>query len=278
MTYKTLLLHVDDSSACAKRTQLAIDLAQTFDAHLIGLYGVPPFPIPAHMRAELGETYETWCKRLLKDARERAQAGFKDWISHAGIAAEWRCAEREVLEAFQLEAPYADLNIVGQTDPDAESPSVGRDFPELICLTSGRPVLVIPYAGTFARIGERVLIGWNGSREAARAVSDALPFLKQASEVAVLAVNPQRDDSSHRDDPGANLVKCLARHGVKAEAMQSYSDEVDAGNLLLSRAADLSADLLVMGAYGHSRVREMVLGGVTRTLLRDMTLPVLMSH
>ncbi|HSF47349.1 MAG TPA: universal stress protein [Burkholderiales bacterium] len=278
MTYKTLLLHVDDSLACAKRTQVAVDLVQTFDAHLMGLYGVPPFPIPAHMRAELGEAYETWCKRLLKDARERAQAAFENWISHAGIAAEWRCAERDVLEAFQIEAPYADLIIVGQTDPDPESPSVVRDFPELICLSSGRPVLIIPYAGAFARIGKHVLIAWNGSREAARAVSDALPFLKRASQITVLAVNAEQDDSGHRDDPGANLVNYLARHGVKAEATQSYSDEVDAGNLLLSRAADLSADLLVMGAYGHSRVREMVLGGVTRTLLRDMTLPVLMSH
>jgi nucleotide-binding universal stress UspA family protein len=277
MSYKTVLLQLDDGKACGERTQVAINLAQAFDAHLIGFYSVDPYPIPRYLRG-LGDAYEVWRKRLLRENREKAEAAFRERIAQARLRAEWRCAEDDVLPAFQMQARYADLIIVGQSNPEPGGRCVPADFPELLCLSVGRPVMVIPYAGTFRTIGERVLVAWNASREATRAVADALPFLTRATHVTVLAINPQKGGTEHGDVPGADVAWYLARHGVKAEATQTYSGEVDAGNLLLSRAADYSADLLVMGAYGHSRVKEMVLGGVTRTILHDMTLPVLMAH
>lgn len=275
MTYKSILLHLDDSGACAARTSLAIELAITHEAHLTAFYGEPTFA--AHMHADMAGMPIERFEEEAKGKRERVKAKFEEQISRAKYQGEWRASDVEVLnvlDEFSIHARYADLIILGQTDPDVELPSVPGDFPELVCLSVGRPVLVVPYAGGFSHIGERVLIAWNGSREATRAVSDALPLLKRAKQVTVLVINADRD--AHGEIPGADITWYLARHGVEAQVMQAVSEDV--GELLLSRAADLSADLLVMGAYGHSRLKEMVLGGVTRTVLKSMTLPVLMSH
>jgi nucleotide-binding universal stress UspA family protein len=153
-----------------------------------------------------------------------------------------------------------------------------RPRPERVALAAGRPVLAIPYAGRFEAVGRRVLIGWDASREATRAVADAMPLLAAAETVSVLSIDPREGPSAHGPVPGADISPHLARHGVNATVERTVSAGVPAGDLLLSRAADLGADLLVVGAYGHSRARELLLGGVTRTLLQSMTLPVLMSH
>jgi nucleotide-binding universal stress UspA family protein len=145
-------------------------------------------------------------------------------------------------------------------------------------MLAGRPILVVPYAGHFARIGQRVVIGWDASREAARAVNDAMPLLAAAEAVTVLTIDPEQSPRGHGEIPGADIALHLARHGVTAQVERTVSAGIGIGNTLLSRAADLEADLLVMGAYGHSRVRELLLGGVTRTMLTSMTLPVLMAH
>jgi nucleotide-binding universal stress UspA family protein len=145
-----------------------------------------------------------------------------------------------------------------------------------LALGVGRPVLVVPRYGTFERLGERVLIAWNGSREATRAVHDAIPILKRAITVTVLSIDPEVDSPPRT--PSADITLHLARHGIAAEAASTSSVDFGVGNALLSRAADLGADLIVMGAYGHSRMREMVLSGATRHLLQNMTVPVLMSH
>ena len=151
-------------------------------------------------------------------------------------------------------------------------------FPELVALSVGRPILILPYAGTFAPIPKRPLVCWKPSREATRAVTDALPFLQRAEKVSILAVNPRPGQDGHGEDPGADLALFLARHGVKAEVATQSGVKLDVGEFILSRAADLSADLLVMGAYAHPRLREVVFGGVTQTIMRHMTVPVLMSH
>jgi nucleotide-binding universal stress UspA family protein len=155
---------------------------------------------------------------------------------------------------------------------------VRQEFERGLPLATGRPVLVVPYAFERRPAGRHVMIAWNASREAARAVNDALPLLRRASHVHVVALSPVRSATAHGEEPGADIALYLARHGVKVTVSRDDAPEVDTGNLLLSRAFDLSADLIVMGAWGHSRLREFVLGGVTRTLLESMTVPVLMSH
>ena len=176
-----------------------------------------------------------------------------------------------------LHARYADLVVIGQRDEQSPG-GVDKRFEQKVLLAAGRPVLVVPYAFEKRPVGRHVLIAWNASREAARAVSDALPVLTRASHVHVLAFSPQVGGRAHGEEPGADVALYLARHGVKVTVSPQYASDIDVGSQLLSRAFDLSADLIVMGAWGHSRLHELVLGGVTRTLLESMTVPVLMSH
>jgi len=174
-----------------------------------------------------------------------------------------------------MRARYCDLVVVGQTNPDESSPAVMDDFPEYMILNSGRPILVVPYAGEFKNIGKRPLVAWDGSRAATRAITDAIPFLRDADLVHVAIVNPKGD--THGDQPGADLASYLARHGIKLEVSVQRT-KLDIGNAILSLAADLNSDMLVMGGYGHSRFKEMIMGGATRSILESMTIPALMSH
>jgi nucleotide-binding universal stress UspA family protein len=166
------------------------------------------------------------------------------------------------------------LAVVGQPDESEELPPAIATLPHVLVLTAGRPVLVVPYAGKFAKIGTRVLIAWNASREAVRAVNDAMPILQRAKKVIVLSVNPTKKDHI----PGADIAAHIARHGCKVEATHTVAKDIEVGDALLGAITDYGADLLVMGAWGHSRMRELVLGGATRELMGQMTVPVLLSH
>jgi len=215
----------------------------------------------------------------------RAQADsaldlFKERARLAGWGSvETVASSGDAFSALSLHARYNDLVVIGQHDPDEDYtqwPDAAA-FPELVAMGVGRPVLVVPYAGNFSKVGEHVLVAWDASREATRALTDALPLLKRARRVTVMAVNPEKAHR-HGAEPGADIALFLARHGVKVEATAQSSGGLDVGNFLLSRIADLDVDLLVMGAYGHARLRELMLGGVTQTILSSMTVPVLFSH
>jgi len=168
------------------------------------------------------------------------------------------------------------VTVLGQADPD--DPDALPDLPERVILGAGRPVIVVPYAGTFKTMGQRVVVAWNASREATRAVNDALPLLERAASVRVLSINPHGGRSGHGAVAGADISLHLARHGVRVEAASVNASDVRVDDMLLSQAADCGADLIVMGAYGHSRLGEFVLGGATRHILRQITMPVFMSH
>jgi nucleotide-binding universal stress UspA family protein len=215
---------------------------------------------------------------LALDQAEACRQAFEHAAKLRGVSAEWRAAAEGSDADPALHARYADLTILGQLDPTADAMAMTRPRPERVALAGGRPILVIPYAGQYETVGRRVLVGWDASREATRAVADAMPLLAAAETVSVLAIDPQERSSAHGAMPGADISLHLARHGVKAAVERTVSAGVPPGDVLLSRAADLGADLLVIGAYGHSRARELLLGGVTRTVLQSMTLPVLMSH
>lgn len=275
--YKTLLVPVDGRSRSTRSLELACRIARTFDSHLVGLFVKPTTYVPSAVRAEGGEKLlqELQLEMAAALAGE-ARARFDSVMKPAGMArAEWRTVEGERAEAVALHARYADLVIINQTDPNAGD---ATHFADTVLLAVGRPVLLVPYAGEIGDLAQNVLVCWNASREASRAVTDALPLLKRAAKVTVLSVNGRATPEGHGDSPGSDIALYLARHGVNAEASQTGSGSVDIGNVILSRAFDLGADLIVMGAYGHSRVREIVLGGVTRVLLESMTVPVLMSH
>lgn len=279
MAIKNILVHVDHGKAMPARVAYALGLARQCDAHLTGLHCVTPIYLPGYVRAEIPESVlQAQTERAAKEA-VADKAAFDRAVAAAGYAAkaEWRTAQGDALDALTLHGRYADLVVVGQTDPDSARDDL-VDLSGSLALELGRPVLAVPYAGRFERFADHVLVAWNASREATRATNDALPLLKVAKKVTVLAVNPRGGAHGHGAQPGADIALHLARHGVKAEAAQLASDEIDPGDVLLSRAADLGADLIVMGAYGRSRLREMVLGGVTRHMMQHMTVPVLLSH
>jgi len=274
--YKTLLVPVDARKRSARSIELACQIAGTFDAHVIGLFVKPSFYIPGTAYAEgFTKLLADLEANTIRELTEEAKAQFDAGVKAAKVRSpQWRTAEGDKVEVVATHAHYADLVIINQTDPEADDAS---HFADSVLLALGRPVLVVPYVGEFRNFGERVLVCWNGRREAARAMTDALPFLKRAKKVTVMSI----DDATGAEKgelPLEEIAHLLARHGVSVEVVKTISAGVDVGNVILSRAADEGANLIVMGAYGHSRVREIVLGGATRVVLNSMTVPVLMSH
>jgi len=282
MALKDILVHLDVTPRCMARLTVAAGLAARNGAHLTGLhvidipsanyfYGAAMPFVPANP--------EEIVERMRAEAREAAapiEAAFRDCLHREGIEGEWRLVEGNPPATVALHARYADLIVVGQPNPYA--PQDGDAITVTTVMTAGRPVLAIPFAGDFPTIGERVLVAWNASREAARAINDALPLLIGAKQVTILAINPQRGVGGHGEVPAADIALHLARHGLRAEAAHTVAKDISDGEALLSYAADIGADLIVAGAYGHSRARELVFGGVTRTLIAEMTAPVLLSH
>jgi len=276
MAFKNILVHIDDGKACADRIQAAIALAQAHEAHLIGLYIATDPMLPGNVRAEMPAQFLTVLEDQLAERTEAAKARFIEVVERAGLSADCRtahCPGTGIAEVIGLHARYTDLVVLGQPDENREPEN---HIAEDVVLSSGRPALVVPYIGAGKTIGERVMIAWDAGREAARAVHDALPVLERAKSVVVLVINPRR--GNHGAEPGADIALHLARHGIKVQAQNTEVKDLSVADALLSRLADQGIDLLVMGAYGHSRLRELVFGGVTRQLFQQMTVPVLMSH
>lgn len=274
MAFKDILVHVDNTPHSRVRLALASKLAQGQDAHVIAL-NVRTHPVlPQFIVSQYGSQIDNVRDSFNEEAAREARAAFDAIQPAHGVTTEWRDVDGSLVDSVSLHARYADITIIGQTESDEGE----RPLPDSLILDVGRPVLVVPFAGKFDTIGERVIVAWNGSREATRAVHDALPLLKRSSRTHVIAVNPTGGMAGHGAIPGADICLHLSRHGVNAVCEHIKSEDLNVGQMLLSRAADEDADLIVMGAYGRSRLRELVLGGATRHLLRHMTVPVLLSH
>jgi nucleotide-binding universal stress UspA family protein len=279
VSYKTILLHLDDAAGADKRIDAAIGLAQAHDAHLVGL--CTPTPIYLPWSPEAGNREEFLALRRAEDEiwGKKVLANFEAAAAKAGLSKrESRYAVGDPREVLDLHARYADLIVVGQADPNADGARDAASRVEETILSCGRPVLLIPYIGLLAPVGRRVIIAWDASREATRAVSDALPMLARADKVMVVTVDAEPSPYGHGQLPGADLALFLSRHGLDVEALHVGSSGVRVGETLLNQASDRNADLMVMGCYGHSRMRELILGGATRTMLQSMPIPVLMSH
>ncbi|HYM31511.1 MAG TPA: universal stress protein [Candidatus Cybelea sp.] len=285
MALKDILVHLDASARGTQRLALACDLAGRHSAHLIAVY-VIEMPSPALFLGDpSGYVDPRFIEEIMSKARDagmrdalRVEKEFRERLRRDGIEGEWRLVEGIPAEIVALHARYADLAIVGQHDSSAGSAAGDWQIPAATLLSSGRPMLVVPYAGEFPVIGQSVLVAWKSTREAARAVNDALPLLQQAGTVTVLAINPERGIGGDGEVPAADIAVHLARHGVKVTARHTLARDISEGEVLLNMAEDMGADLIVAGGYGHSRMRELAFGGVTRTLLTTMTVPVLLSH
>ena len=279
MTYKSVLVHLDTSGRAHLRLEMALQLAHRFHARLTGLFST--YVPPRHAFVVMAGTAEYYAEheRLRQERAATLERVFHDQLARAKIEGQWIAANGYANDIVPSYARLSDLIVLGQTSPNDPEAFVAEQFVEHIVLSAGRPVLLVPSAGTFAPPGKHVLIAWDGSREATRAIHDALPFIAHAAKATLLTVHSVSDYPPRDRIPGADIALTMARHGVKVEVRElAVERETPVGDALLSQAAVLGCDLIVMGAYAHSRLHEVVLGGATRTVLQSMAVPVLLSH
>jgi len=279
MSYHSILVHVDDSPRCTERLDVAARLARTYDAELIGVYAVPTLPMTPSLSAMLPDTMVEHRLEETGEAQERAEGRFRAAASRVDLPfADWRAPAGDAIPVLVMHAHCTDLIVIGQRDPEAAHRGFQDDLATAMLMQSGRPVLVVPYAFRSGTFGETAVVAWNGSRESARAVADAMPLLARASRVHVLSIVEDDEDAMGEKQADARVAAWLRLHGIDPVVRHYDMPGTNPGELILSQVADLGADLLVMGAYSHSRLQERVMGGVTRLMLEQMTLPVLMTH
>ena len=273
-----LLVHMDALPKAQQRLEAARRLGQAQGAAVTALFAVMSHFVELPFAPEIGPGIASALQDIDDQQRRLARTAFDQALAKPGAAVEWaEIREDPMMAAFAQQAFYADLMVLGQHDPStASSSGVPSDFAENVMLMSGKPALILPYAGMVpAVIGETMVIAWKPAREAARAVSAAMPLLKRARRVVILSWSGEDEKVLGKR---LDLRGHLRLNGVAADWLEQGDEPSALGEVLLSRCFDMGADLLVMGCYGHSRAREWVLGGTSRTVLESMTLPVLMSH
>ena len=281
MTYKTLLVCISSEAEAKRLIPVSIMLAQQFDAHLIGLYSVQNMEIYASVAMQLSGSALVQIRENQNDQADRVKAVFDEHTRAQNFVAEWRKSETSVAmtgERLAEHARCADLVIMAQPDPEHDylGPSaVVRRVVE----DSGRPVLVIPHSGEIKTIGKRTMIGWSGTGESSRAAHDAIPFMQQSEETSIFWVTGSDESAdSVLESSGHELARCLDRHGIKTSVSHRPKTQIPIGDELLNEAAETDADLIVTGAYGHSRLYDFVIGATTSHLMSYMTSPVLFSR
>jgi len=279
MAIKDILVHLNGTEGGKAVVEAAIGLAQKYDARLVGLFAGVPYDMPTYVIAQLPAEVITAHQAHVEENAKATADMFEKTCSVNGISHDYREGDwREpVDDVVCMHARYADMVMIAQPSNDSGI-AHAREVADRIVLGAGAPVMIIPPASPKAGIGDKVLVGWDGGAHAARAVRDAMPILEAASAVKVLCVDPTPGRGGLGDLPGADLAAFLATHGVNAEADHRRSVGGDIGATVLNDAADFGADLIVTGGYGHSRLGELLLGGVTDTLMEQGTVAIMMSH
>ncbi len=276
MKFRDILLCVEPLRQGSALIENAVGFAKKQASNLTGLYTMEIFDFPGYVQAQLPKEVLDNYRKVLFEEAERAEAVFKEKCTAADVHWDWRQVEGERAESVIENARLADLVLLAGGDSGSETPT--GESSSRIMLECGRPVLLVPPTPMDKDAGSRVLVAWNGRREAVRAVHDALPLLESADWVKVVMVNAGADAPDAGDLPGSALCHHLARHGVKAEAQAVKARGQSDGAALMALAEKEKANLVVMGAYGHARWRELVVGGVTDHVLRHATIPVFLSH
>jgi nucleotide-binding universal stress UspA family protein len=275
-----IALDLQKDSNYERRLKTAIQLAQTHKAELVGVYTTrlqqryifDDVSVPSQVRTIMG-TY-------LQEEKDEMQGVFLETTRQAGVTAHWRAPEGAPDEALIMQARYADLIVMSQTE---NRQTVGNMLPnhtEAVIMQAGRPVLMVPFAGeVLPFLGKRVLFCWDYGRRAARALADAHPILAQATEVIALTIDPDKEMLRVRGIEPDDLQAYCKSHGYpELREVYKRSSDNDIGNTILNTATDYGCDLIVMGAYNRNRMREWAFGGTSKTLLQSMTVPILFSH
>lgn len=279
MSYKSIVVHVDQTAQSRERIRLAAAIAEDEQAHLIGtaMTGI------SHLVFEEGEfnQHDPAFNHHLEKLRtyaDQSLESFTNIVKETRVTSvETRLMDDDAVTGMTQQARYADLVVVGQFDPVSRAPGVMADFPESVVMNSVRPVLIMPHTRKFNALPTKIAVAWDASMTATRAIMNALPLLKRSSRTDIVIFNPTVNPETHGEQPGADIAQYLSRHGINVNVICRHS-HVNEGEALLAYCADETMDLIVMGGYGHTRFREMVLGGATREILLSMTIPVLMTH
>ena len=282
MSLKDILVFLDVTPASEGRLRLATRVARDHGASLSAVFAGND---QADFPPGLGVPRRGLITQLIPSMEDMTQSAmfvdvaeqqFRECLCSLGGDGDWHQLDRPDDAEVVAIARSADLIIIGQTNPNTRTASTWR--PQDVVVACGRPVLMVPYIGTFTEVGRRVLVAWDGSREAVRALNDALPVIAAAEEVTVMTVHV-RDKNVERDrSTTERIIRHLARHGIAARVDQRLQSDNSISDWLLSRATDFYVDMIVAGAYHHSPLREALTGGVSRDLFQRMTVPVLMSH
>lgn len=281
MSFKTIIACLNAPETASAVAASALGIAEQHEAHVIGFHAIPRVPIYGLAGTEFPVEVVNREEEALRERAKEIEKLFVDAVkktaSATNVASEWRSREARFAKlsaAVLQQLPEGDLLVISQYPGAKDDPETTAE----IVMGAGRPVLMIPGGATPQAVGTHAVIAWNNTRESRRTAFDALPLLQRAESVVILTVNP---DGMKTDDDrvsAEDLASALSRHGVKAGVKSSNPTDIPVGDDLLSRIEDESCDLLVMGCYGHTRLREMMFGGVTRHVLKHMTVPVLMSH
>lgn len=282
MNYSSVIVCLDNRAASDQRLDFAIQFASQHQAHLTGLhlsYRALASLIAFDAYGEMSEVALDW-ELTVEKIQQDSKADFTNKAKQAGLNCDWDCYRSNELKQVLARARVADISIVGQVSSNEIDNDIGNDFYTQFTINLGKPVLFLPdktaSSTTISTNFKTVIVAWDGGRESTRAIADALPLLKAADLVYVMTVMTKKDPD--KELPDVDIAAFLSRHGVKVEIEKVDNITSEATNWILSRASQVKADLLVMGAYGHSRLNEFILGGMTRTVMQTMTLPVLMSH
>ena len=283
MTFKTILVNLNHEARVEQLVAAAAAIARPTQAHVVGLYVMPPLFMPSDIILPMGsEFYEEQIVEHRAQA-ERIKILFERLTQGEPYVAEWRIhgdarsAYESIADGVVYQSRAAELVIVSQA-VDGRDPPMITNIAERVAIESGRPILVIPANWLAREYGRDIAVAWNDSREATRATFDALPLLERAEKIRLITVGEPVDGTGSNIIPSAEVASTLARHGLDVEVETVASADRHTGEAILARVTADGADLLVMGAYGHSRLREFILGGATRDVLKNMTVPVLMSH
>lgn len=274
---KDILVTLSETPQGLAAQNYAASVAEAFDAHLAGASFVHDLVVPASPFEATAASYIEVYRRDSEDAAKRAIAAFEERCRLDGLSSQSMTFDGRlgnVGDSVAQQARRRDITIVGQSTPDGHSDEAF--LAEALLFGSGRPILVVPYIHKAGLNLDRIVIAWDGSKNAARAVADAEPFIARAKQIEIVTVSP--DTKPTGDIAGIDMAHHLSRHGVNVELRNLTVDDGDVTNSLLSYVADNPTGLMVMGGFGHSRLREFVLGGVTRGMLKSMTVPTLLSH
>lgn len=280
MNYPSIVVCLDNRASSNLQLEFAVRLASQHRAHLTALHlSHPPLEsfITFGAYAEIPVVALEW-ERMVAENQQKSKTNFTNLAQQAGLNFDWECYRGNEIKEVSARARVADISIVGQVYSDYIDTDISSDFYTQFAINLGKPVLFLPnnITDNISTAFKTIIVAWDGGRESARAMADALPFLKAANLVHVITVATTKDPD--KELPDVNVATFLSRHGVKVAIDRVDNINIDAAELTLIRASELKANLIVMGAFGHSRFSEFILGGMTRTMMQTMPLPVLMSH